>query len=151
MKRLTHNVRVLVIDGARALVMRNVGEVGRPDLQLVKSYGQEEASAHEKGSGKPPARINESTSHQASVKTADPRQQDEDRFVAQVVADMEAGLRAGEYTELIVVAPPVALGVFRKEAPAAVTKATVMEINKDLTRHKTAEIAAIVVKALEAA
>ena len=53
-------------------------------------------------------------------------------------------------TELVVAAPPVALGVYRKAVSAPLGKATLMEINKDLTKHAASEVASIVVKALEA-
>jgi protein required for attachment to host cells len=43
----------------------------------------------------------------------------------------------------------VALGVYRKAASAPLRKATLMEINKDLTKHAAADVADIVVKALE--
>ena len=47
------------------------------------------------------------------------------------------------------VAPPVALGVYRKAASQKLQEATLMEINKDLTKHSAADVAEIVVKALE--
>ena len=62
---------------------------------------------------------------------------------------MEKDLKAGEFEELIVVAPPVALGVYRKAASPRLQQATLMEINKDLTKHSAADVAEIVVKALE--
>ena len=149
MKRLNHNTRVLVTDGGRALVLRNAGQVGDADLQLVKNYGQDVPPTRELGTDKP-ARVQESVgSRRSSAEQTDYHQQAEDRFVEQIAADMDADLKAGEFAELVVVAPPVALGVYRKAAPATLAKATVKEINKDLTKHSNAEIAAIVVKALE--
>jgi len=47
-----------------------------------------------------------------------------------------------------VAAPPVALGEFRKAVSPAVAKATILEIDKDLTKHPVAEIEKLVVKAL---
>ena len=149
MKRLNHNARVLVTDGGRATVFRNAGQVGKPDLQQFKVYAHDNPPTRELGTDKP-ARVNESVgqSRSASEQT-DYHQQAEDRFVTGIAADMDADLKAGEFEELIVVAPPVALGVYRKAASSQLQKATLMEINKDLTKHAGPEVAAIVVKALE--
>jgi protein required for attachment to host cells len=149
MKRLTHNARVLVTDGGRATVFRNAGQVGRPDLQQFKVYAHDNPPTRELGTGRP-ATVNESVGNRrSSSEQTDYHQQAEDRFVKAIAEDMEADLKAGEFEELIVVAPPVALGVYRQAASRKLQEATVMEINKDLTKHAAADIAAIVVKALE--
>ncbi|MFN4143266.1 host attachment protein [Aestuariivirga sp.] len=149
MKRLRHNARVLVTDGGRAIVFRNAGQVGKPDLQQFKVYAHDNPPTREQGTDKP-ARVNESVgmARSASEQT-DLHQQAEDRFVMQIADDMDKDLKAGEFEELIVVAPPVALGVYRKAASQQLQKATLMEINKDLTKHAASDVAAIVVKALE--
>lgn len=148
MKRLTHNARILVTDGGRALVLRNAGDVGKPDLKLVKSYEHDNPPTREQGTDKPP-RSNNPAGDRSSIETTDFHQQAEDRFVGHVASEMDTDLKAGEFAELVVVAPPAALGVYRKAAPQSLQNATVMEINKDLTRHNPAQIAEIVVKALE--
>ena len=149
MKRLSHNARVLVTDGGRAIVFRNHGQIGKPDLKQFKVYAHDNPPTREQGTDKP-ARVNESVGNRRSAsEQTDYHQQAEDRFVEQIAADMEADLKAGEFEELIVVAPPVALGVYRKAASQRLQQATLMEINKDLTKHAAAEVAEIVVKALE--
>ena len=85
----------------------------------------------------------------STAEQPDYHQMTEDRFVKDIATDMDKDLAAGEFTEIIVVAPPVALGVWRKAARPALAKVTLMEINKDLTKHTPQSIAAIVVKALE--
>lgn len=149
MKRLNHNTRVLVTDGGKAMVFRNAGQVGSPDLQLVKGYGQDVPPNRELATDKPASVMESTGSRRSSSEQVDYHQQAEDRFVEQIAADMAADLKAGEFEELVVVAPPVALGVYRKAVKADLDKATLMEINKDLTKHQPSEIAAIVVKALE--
>lgn len=148
MKRLTHNARVLVTDGGRAIVFRNAGEVGQPRLEQFKAYHHDNPPTREQGTDKPP-RSNNLTGNRATIEQTDFHQQAEDRFVKDIAEDMAKDLAGGEFTELVVVAPPVALGVYRKAASPELQKATVMEINKDLTKHSAADVAAIVVKALE--
>ncbi len=148
MKRLNHNTRVLVTDGGRAIVFRNDGQVGKPNLQQFKVYAHDNPPTREQGTDKPP-RSNNLAGDRSSIEMTDFHQQAEDRFVMQIAADMEKDLQAGEFEELVVVAPPVALGVYRKAASKKLQQATLMEINKDLTKHAAAEVADIVVKALE--
>ena len=149
MKRLNHNARVLVTDGGRAIVFRNTGQVGKPDLRQFKVYAHDNPPNRELGTDKP-ATVNESVgSRRSSSEQTDYHQQAEDRFVQEIAADMEADLKAGEFEELVVVAPPVALGVYRKAASQKLQQATLMEINKDLTKHSAADVAEIVVRALE--
>jgi protein required for attachment to host cells len=148
MKRLNQNVRLLVTDGGRATVFRNAGQAGKPQLEVFKAYHQDNPPTREQGVDKPP-RVNSAQGARSSIEQTDLHQQAENRFITQIAADMDADLKAGEFTEMIVVAPPVALGVYRKAASAQLKQATVMEINKDLTKHATADVTAIVVKALE--
>lgn len=148
MKRLNHNARILVTDGGRATVFRNAGQVGKPHLEEFKVYHQDNPPTREQGTDKPP-RSNNLTGNRATIEQTDFHQQAEDRFVQDIAGDMEKDLQAGEFAELIVVAPPVALGVYRKAASAKLQQATLAEINKDLTKHAAADVATIVVKALE--
>ena len=150
MKQLTRHARVLVTDGGRAIVLRNEGEVSHPDLRMVRQYGNDTPPNRELASDRP-ATTNESNSpRRSAAEQVDYHQQAEDRFVAQMAADMDADLKTGDFEELIVVAPPDALAAYRKAASPGLARATTMEINKDLTKHTNAKITEIVMKALEA-
>jgi protein required for attachment to host cells len=73
----------------------------------------------------------------------------EDRFVAMIASDMASDLASGQFETMVVAAPPVALGHFRKAASPALKAAVLSEIDKDLTRHPVPEIQKHVIKALE--
>ena len=148
MKRLNHNARVLVTDGGRAIVFRNEGQVGKPSLVQFKVYANDNPPTRDQGTDRQP-QSSTLGGHRSSAEGTDYHQQSEDRFIERIAADMDADLKAGEFEELIVVAPPVALGAYRKAASPKVQLATLMEINKDLTKHAAGDVAAIVVKALE--
>jgi protein required for attachment to host cells len=64
---------------------------------------------------------------------------------------MAKDLAVGAFDKLVIAAPPVALGEFRKAVSPAVAKATILEIDKDLTKHPLAEIEKLIVKALDEA
>jgi protein required for attachment to host cells len=150
MKRLVRHARVLVTDGAKAIILRNEGDALAPELKTVRSLQAKVPAAHDLGADRP-GRTNSSTGQISAMEITDPHRQAEDRFVAGIAAEMDRDFRAGDFEVLIVAAPPVALGEYRKAVTPGVARATLLEIDKDLTRHATADIAKHVLKALEAA
>ncbi|HUR43040.1 MAG TPA: host attachment family protein [Aestuariivirga sp.] len=150
MKRLSNKSWVLVADGARALVLRNDGDAEYPNLKLVRSYGQDNPSNHQQGSEKP-GRTNDSLGRRSAMEATDWHQIAEDRFVQQIAEAMAKDLAVGAFDKLVIAAPPVALGEFRKAVSPAVAKATILEIDKDLTKHPLHEIEKLIVKALDEA
>ena len=147
MKRLFPGTRVLVADGAKAMVFRNAGDAQAPNLKLEKSYGQDNPPTRDQGADKP-GRTNDPFGRRSSMDTPDWHRLAEDRFIQSLAADMAADLSAGAYEKLVVVAPPIALGTLRKAMSAAVLGAIDCEIGKDLTGHPVAEIEKAVTKAL---
>ena len=150
MKKLVRHARVLVTDGSRALVLRNEGDTAHPDLRIVRAYAQDNPATRDQGTDKP-GRTNDSLGRRSSMETPDWHRIAEDRFIDSIAGIMDRDLKAGDYETLIVVAPPIALGEYRKAVSPGVAKVTMMEIDKDLTKHPNAEIAKLVAKALAAA
>jgi len=150
MKHLSENTRVLVADGAYALVLRNDGDRAFPNLRLERSYGQDNPATRDQGSDKP-GRTNDSLGRKSAMEATDYHRIAEDRFVQRIADDMAKDLQAGAFTSFVLAAPAIALGEFRKAATSALTGATIMEIDKDLTNHPIDQIEKIVVKALEEA
>ncbi|MBI2719069.1 MAG: host attachment protein [Rhizobiales bacterium] len=150
MKRLSQGTRVLVADGARALIYRNDGDAIAPNLKLVRAYAQDNPASHDQGSDKP-GRVNDSFGRRSSMEITDWHRVAEDRFIDHIAGAMAKELAAGDFAHIVVVAPPIALGEFRRAASPALAKATLAEIDKDLTRHTVDSIEKSVLKALEAA
>lgn len=150
MKHLLEDTRVLVADGAYALVLRNDGDGMFPNLRLERAYEQDNPATRDQGTDKP-GRTNDSLGRRSAMETTDWHMVAEDRFVQRIADDMAKDLKAGEFTSFILAAPAVALGEFRKASTSALTEATIMEIDKDLTNHPIDKIEQIVVKALEEA
>ncbi len=148
MKFLSEDTRVLVADGAYALVLRNDGDGVFPNLRLERAYEQDNPPTRDQGSNMP-GRANDSLGRRSVIEATDWHRVAEDRFVQRIADDMANDLKAGEFTDLVLAAPAVALGEFRKAATSALTDATIMEIDKDLTNHPIDRIEKIVVKALE--
>jgi len=150
MKHLSEDTRVLVADGAYALVLRNEGDGASPNLRLERTYEQDNPATRDQGTDKP-GRTNDSLGRRSAMEETDWHKIAEDRFVQRIAGDMAKDLSAGEFRELVLAAPPEALGEFRKAAVSDLTDATILEIDKDLTNHPIDRIERIVVKALEEA
>lgn len=150
MKHLSAGTRVLVADGAYALVLRNDGDGMFPNLRLERAYEQDNPATRDQGSDRP-GRTNDSLGRRSAMETTDWHKVAEDRFVQRIADDMAQDLKAGAFTSFVLAAPAVALGEFRKASSRALSGVTIMEIDKDLTNHPIDKIEKIVVKALEEA
>lgn len=150
MKHLSQNTRVLVADGARALVLRNDGDGAFPNLRLERGYEQDNPATRDQGSDKP-GRTNDSLGRRSAMETTDWHKVAEDRFVQRIADDMAKDLKAGAFTSFVLAAPAIALGEFRKASTSALTDVTILEIDKDLTNHPIDKIEKILVKAFEEA
>jgi protein required for attachment to host cells len=147
MKRLTKQTMVLVADGARGVLYRVEGDAGHPHLKEFRRYAQEDAPTRDQGTDRP-GRINDSTGRRSAVETTDWHQLSEDAFIARIASELEGDLASGDFSELVVVIPPVALGAFRKKASEKLQRSIVLELNKDLTRHPLPELTDMLKQAL---
>lgn len=74
------------------------------------------------------------TSRSAMPPHHDPHQLAKDRFAKSVATQINRAFEAKRFAQLVVIAPPHALGILRQELDAAVREATAAEINKDLVK-----------------
>jgi protein required for attachment to host cells len=147
--KLAANMWVAVIDGARGIILVNEGTAIEPRLVSRKTYHQDNPSSHEQGNDRP-GRVHESVGHSRSgVEMPDLHQKAEDRFVNAIIADLEKEAATGAFQKIVIIAPPIALGVLRKHIGAALKPHIAKEIAADYTKMPVAEITAAVVKALE--
>ncbi|MGE5266274.1 MAG: host attachment protein, partial [Deltaproteobacteria bacterium] len=140
---------VVVADGARGLVLVNEGNAMEPSLKVVRVYEQDNPKTSEQGRDKPPRAFSSVGEHRSAIAENDLHRRAEDRFVDQIVADLAKDSEAGRFDDLVVVAPPVALGEMRKAAGGALARKIVATLDKDLTGHTVPDITAAVARALE--
>jgi len=140
---------IVVADGARGLVLVNEGNALEPELKVVRVYEQDNPKTSDQGRDKPPRSFQSFSDSRSSIATTDLHQRAEDRFVDQIVADLAKDSAAGAFDDLVIVAPPAALGEMRKAAHGALAKQIVATLDKDLTAHTIPDITAAVAKALE--
>ena len=136
-------------DGARGLIFVNDGTALEPELKIVRTYGQDNPKTSDQGRDKPGRTFESVGTRRSSNEAPDLHQRAEDDFVAGIMRDLEKDASSGAFDEIIVAAPPVALGTIRKVAAKLLTERVAFWIDKDLTKEPALQIARLVVKALE--
>jgi protein required for attachment to host cells len=137
---LKHGAWVLVCDGRKALILEAAGKPTAPHLVLKEEKSVNDAPAHELGTDRP-GRVYQSVgTKRSSLEETDHHVEAERLFLRGVAARLDAALLAGEVEDLIVVAPPKALGMLRAEVSRRVKAAIRGEINKDLVSMPISDI-----------
>lgn len=131
---------VVVCDGRKALILRNVGDALVPNLQTVETHQHANPKTSDQGTDRP-GRVHESaTTGRSSVAQTDFHDQAEHDFLVALAKRLDAAVGGGESAELIVVAPPRALGVLREAYSPALRKAVRGEVAKDYVNMPVHEI-----------
>src|SRR5262249_14566290 len=105
---------VVVCDGAKALVLENVGDQKFLNLKTREVYEQEDPKTNEQGTDAPGRAINSVDARRSAMEQTDWHDQAEHRFLQRLAAYLDVAVSAGKAKSLVVVAPPRALGVLRQ-------------------------------------
>jgi protein required for attachment to host cells len=132
---------VVVCDGAKALVLENVGNRLAPSLITREVYEQADLKTRELGTDKPGRSFNSVGSGRSAMEQTDWHDQEEQRFLAKLAARLEKAVLAGEIRSLIVVAPPRAIGLLRRQYSPHLRQALKAEVEKDYVKMPVADIA----------
>ena len=131
---------VVVCDGAKALVLENVGDAKFPNLKMRDVHEHKAPTTRELGSDEP-GRSHSSLGHgRSAVTQTDWHDQSEQVFLTHLAQRLDGDVAAGKVKSMILVAPPRALGMIRGDYSDAVRKALHGEIHKDLVKLPVYEI-----------
>lgn len=131
---------VVVCDGAKALFLRNDGNVTKPDLTTVDHFSEKHLPSREIGSEKA-GRVYESAgSSRSGVEIRDLHDAAEVEFLGKVAEHTDKLVREHGIESLVVVAPKKALGHLRGMIKPAVKAVVKHEVPKDLTKMSVADI-----------
>jgi protein required for attachment to host cells len=131
---------VVVCDGAKALVLRNDGDIKFPNLKTLEVFEQEDLPTRELGTDQP-GRTNASVGTiRSAVEQTDWHDQAEKAFLVKLAQHLDSAIAAGKTKSLIVVAPPRALGMLRPAYSQALKGAVRAELDKDLVKMPVYEI-----------
>jgi protein required for attachment to host cells len=130
---------VLVTDGRKRLFFRNEGDAMAPNLTVLSATEDSNPKTSEQVTDSP-GRASNPVSGGTAFPSADAHAVEEARFTSETAAELRRGALAGEYDQLIVMAPPKTLGHLRKNYHPEVEKRMLREIGKDVTGHPVGEI-----------
>lgn len=131
---------VVVCDGAKALVLENVGDAKFPNLKTRDVHEHKAPTTRELGSAEP-GRSHSSLGHgRSAVTQTDWHDQAEQAFLTELAHKLDAAVASHKVKSLIVVAPPRALGMIRPHYSHALRAAVRAEFDKDLVKMPVHEI-----------
>jgi protein required for attachment to host cells len=132
---------VVVCDGAKALVLENVGDLKFPNLKTVQVFEHKNLPTHELGTDVPGRAISSVGNVRSAVDQTDWHQQEEFQFLTGVSHYLEHAIGAsGKVKSLVVIAPPRALGMLRSVYSPTLKSAIRIELDKDLVNMPVHEI-----------
>jgi len=131
---------VVVCDGAKALVLENVGDEKFPNLKTKEVYEQEDPKTSDQGTDAPGRAINSVGANRSAMEQTDWHEEAERAFLGKLVDRLAAAAHAGEAKAMVLVAPPRALGVIRQRYTPALKAAIKAELDKDYVKLPVYEI-----------
>ena len=130
---------VLLVDGARMLLLRNIGDAIAPEFEVVEHRECEGLPDRELASDAPGRAFASRGVRRSSYDDAELHRQEEERFIVAAAAALDEQLQR-EHHGAIVVAPPAALGLLRRHYGPHTRKRLTAEVDKDLTQLPVADI-----------
>ena len=140
--QIPHDAMVVVADGRKMLLFRNEGDEVYPKLEVVEHEEKTVPAREDFATDSPGTRhdYGAGMNQRSGMEETDFHQLEEDRFAADTAEMLKKRALRNEFTELIVVAPPRALGELRKHFHKEVEARIIGEIAKDLANRPTDEI-----------
>jgi protein required for attachment to host cells len=138
---LPNQALVLVADGKKVLFLRNHGDQNQIDLRTEAHDYREDRKDSEIKTDAPGA-IGQSAGYSGRVayEETDFHQQEEDLWVKDAAEELKKRALRNDFDSLVIVAPPKALGVLRKELHKEVERRILFTINKEMTDRPITDI-----------
>lgn len=145
---LINNLWVLVCDGQKALLLQNVGDREYPKLETREAFQHKVPATHELGTDEPGRAFNSVDSTRSATEAPDYHRQEEEHFLTELVRHLDRYATEHHIKDLVITAPPRALGYLREQLPAHLRGLVRAEIDKDYVAQPLYEIEAHLAKAL---
>ena len=131
---------VLVTDGRKLLFLRNHGDENQIDLRTEAHDERADLSDTELKTDAPGTSFQSFSSGRSSYEETDFHQQEEDRWVKDAADDLKKRALRNDFEALVIIAPPKALGVLRKDLHKEVERRVVATYNKEMTDRPVSDI-----------
>ncbi len=140
MAALHKDAWVLVCDGRKALFLHNKGDAIAPALETLAALSHDDAPSHELGTDKPGRTFSSAGGGHSAIEPADLHDLAEQNFLKHVAERIDREIGAGRAKHLVLVAPPRALAVLRRELGPQAHATIAAEFDKDLVKMPVHEI-----------
>jgi protein required for attachment to host cells len=137
---LPHRALVLVADGTKVLFLRNHGDQHQIDLRTESHDQREDRKDGEIKTDAPGTNKQSMGYGRPSMDEPDYHQQEEDRWVKDAAEELKRRALRNDFDALAIIAPPKALGTFRKELHKEVERRIVLTLNKEMTDRPIPDI-----------
>ncbi len=139
----------LIADGAKARLFESKGPKARLTLKCDWSNPNARMMARDLGRERPVRGRTIGTGAPYAVDAPSPHEKAETAFVAARAVDINEGHKKGAFDQLIIAAPPSALGLLRKNLTPEVAAKMVGAFDKDLTNYSDRDLHAYFLDNLE--
>jgi protein required for attachment to host cells len=131
---------VVVCDGRKALILKNIGDAQYPNLHTKEVREHTEPRTNDLGTDRPGKTHPSVGSARSAIEQTDWHDQSERAFLTALASRLHVALTKGETQALIMIASPRALGMIREAYSPDVRKTIRVELGKDLLKAPVQEI-----------
>ena len=142
---LPNQALVFVTDGRKMLFLRNHGDENQLDLRTEEHDQREDRRDHEIKSDAAGSSKQSGGFGRPAMDETDFHQQEEDLWVKDAAAELKRRALRNDFADLVIVAPPKALGVLRKELHKEVERRILFTCNKEMTDRPITDIEELLV------
>ena len=137
---IDHDAWVMVGDGEKALFFRNEGDATHPNLEVVNVMEQDNPRSSEQGTDRPGRAFSSMGSRRSAMQETNWHKLEKHRFAKEIADTLYTAAHKGQYSKLVIAAPPMIMGDIRKALHKEVSDKVVAEVSKDLTNMPAHEI-----------
>ena len=130
---IDHNTWVMVGDGEKALFFRNEGDATYPNLEVVDVLEQENPKTGDQGTDRPGRAFASIGRRRSAMQETNWHKPEKHRFAKEIADTLYSAAHRGQYSKLVIAAPPMITGDLRKAFHKEVSDKVVAEVSKDLT------------------
>jgi protein required for attachment to host cells len=150
-RNIKHGDWAAVFDGRKAIILENTGDHALPDLRIREAWSRQDRPNKDYGTDAPGRVFQSASDARSALESTDKHEEAEWRFIEDLARRLERAVDEGLTSDLIIVAPPRALGLVRTHYGEATRSAVRAEIARDLTHLPTAELERYLIEAMRMA
>ncbi len=141
---------IVVADGARAKFLHFAGRKIGARTIAGQTFSRHAKPTRELGTDKPGRTFESKGQGRHAVEPrVDMHEREEEAFLSDVIRRLEEAFEAGAFGNLILIAPPRALGILRRILPKRIRPHVSFEIDSDYTHYSDDEITRAVIEQID--